>query len=373
MVVSSTSAAVLPAFTPRVFNHDIMSCTADGVIGNHLYSGRALGITGIDDVIQLHPDLRPEWPFIQRHYRRVGLTCANQVVWHVGQEGLSEHPGHDISVFFFGPGEHAARPDNDWLSVVDYINSKNNFVALAKALHVPIPVTRCFDCVTEIGDKEIADIEFPCYLKAAISVSGVGIYRCRNEVELRDALMRFGKNDPVQVQQEVASNVFLNLQYEINNDGYSRLAATEQILDGPVHQGNRFPASHEPWDCVEPMAEWLYNSGIRGIFAFDVAVIDGSRDARYQVIECNPRFNGASYPTIIAHKFGITQWSACLFHTRHYSLRDLNLNGLEYNASRKEGIIIVNWGPILVGKLLFLFAGPPATQERLMRELRGRL
>nr|VFK41707.1 MAG: ATP-grasp domain-containing protein [Candidatus Kentron sp. SD]VFK46322.1 MAG: ATP-grasp domain-containing protein [Candidatus Kentron sp. SD] len=373
MVVPATNATMLPTFTPRIFNHDIMSCTAEGVIGNHLYSGRALGMTRIGDVIQLHPELKSEWPFIRKHYRRVGLACTDQVIWDVKRRGLVEYSEHDISVFFFGPGEHAVCPNNGWFSAVDYINSKNNFVALAERLHIPIPETRCFSRVTEIGDKEIADIAFPCYLKAAISVSGVGIHRCHNEAELRHALTQFGSDDPVQVQREVPSSVFLNLQYEANDDGYWRLAATEQILNGPTHQGNRFPATHEPWDCVEPMAKWLYNNGIRGIFAFDVAVIDGHEGAKYQVIECNPRFNGASYPTMIAHRLGITRWNACLFHTRHRSLRDLNLNGLEYNASRKEGIIVVNWGPILVGKVLFLFAGPPVTQKRLTQELQKRL
>nr|VFJ71734.1 MAG: hypothetical protein BECKFW1821C_GA0114237_102835 [Candidatus Kentron sp. FW] len=373
MAVSATNAAVLPDFTPRVFNHDIMSCTADGVTGNHLYSSRALGMTRARDLIQLHPDLKSEWPLIRKHYRRIGLHCTDQVIWHLDHRGLSENTGHSISVFYFGTNEHAARPNNDWFLAVDYINSKNNFMALAKTLHIPTPDTQCFDDVGRIGDQEIDDITFPCYLKAAISVSGVGIYRCADEIELRQALTRFAPNTPVQIQQEVTTNIFLNLQYEVNSEGYSRLAATEQILDGPVHQGNRFPATHEPWDCVEPMADWLYNSGIQGIFAFDVAVIDESDDAKYLVIECNPRFNGASYPTVIAHRFGITHWSACVFHTNHRSLRDLNLNGLEYNASRKEGIIIVNWGPILVGKLLVLLAGPVATQQRLARELQKRL
>nr|VFK22294.1 MAG: ATP-grasp domain-containing protein [Candidatus Kentron sp. LPFa]VFK35222.1 MAG: ATP-grasp domain-containing protein [Candidatus Kentron sp. LPFa] len=375
MVISATNAAILPAFTPRIFNHDIMGCTADEVIGNHLYSGRALGMTRVGDTIQLHPDLKSEWPFIQKHYRRVGLTYTDQVIWHVDHGGLLEYPDHEISVFFFGAGEHAACPNNDWFFAVDYINSKNNFVALAQSLHVPIPVTRCFASASEIGDREIKNMAFPCYLKAAISVSGVGIYRCHDEAELRQAITRFRPSDPVQVQQEALSNVFLNLQYEADDRGYWKLAATEQILNGPVHQGNRFPTihDHEPWECVEPMAEWLYNKGIRGIFAFDVAAIEEREGTKYQVIECNPRFNGASYPTMIAHRLGITHWSALLLKTRHRSLRDLNLNGLEYNASRKEGIVIVNWGPILVGRVLFLFAGPPPVQERLAQELDKRL
>jgi len=276
-------------------------------------------------------------------------------------------------VFYFGAGEQEARPDNSWYRVVEYINSKNNFMALAEKLGVPVPKTRCFADVSDINDADIAGFELLCYVKAAVSVSGVGIYRCEEEAELRDALTRFAPRVPVQVQAEVVTDVFLNLQYEVNEQGLSRLAATEQILDGPVHQGNRYPARREPWGCVEPMAKWLYKEGMRGIFAFDVAMVDKPGGVEYRAIECNPRFNGASYPTAIARKLGIRHWLARVFETDHRSLAHVDLTGLEYDASRGDGVILVNWGPILAGKLLFLLAGPPATQERLALELKARL
>jgi hypothetical protein len=350
-----------------------MGCTADGVSGNHLYSGRVLGMTEPGDVVQIHPELKSEWPFISAHYERVGLRYTDQVVWHVEHRGLADHPQHQVSVFYFGVGEQEARPNNSWYRVVNYINSKNNFVALADTLGIPIPETLCFNEVTDIKDSDVAGLRFPCYLKAAISVSGVGIYRCQNETELREAMTRFAPDVPVQVQAEVVTDLFLNLQYEVDGQGISRLAATEQVLDGPVHQGNRYPATHEPWHCVEPMAQQLYEEGMRGIFAFDVAVVDKPEGPEYLAIECNPRFNGASYPTAIARKLGIEQWLARTFQTDCRSLAYVDLTGLEYDASRGEGVILVNWGPILVGKLLMLLAGPPATQERLALELQTRL
>lgn len=325
------------------------------------------------DVVQLHPELRSEWPFITAHYDRVGLSYTEQVVWHVQHRGLADHPQHEVSVFYFGAGEQEARPDNSWYRIVDYINSKNNFMALAHTLGVPVPATRCFADVADIRESHIAPLEFPCYLKAAISVSGVGIYRCQNEAELRNAITRFAPGTPVQVQAEVVTDLFLNLQYQVNGQGLVRLAATEQILEGPVHQGNRYPAAHAPWDCVEPMAERLYKEGMRGIFAFDVAVMDRPHGPDYLVIECNPRFNGASYPTAIAGKLGIGQWLGRTFKTDCRSLAYVDLSGLEYDTSSGEGVILVNWGPILVGKLLFLLAGPPETQERLALELQSRL
>ena len=86
----STSAnhGYLPAGR-YIVNHDIMHCTADGVEGNDLYSGRALGLTEADDYIQLHPALKPLWKDITAHYRRVGLSHSENVIWDVSLDQLS--------------------------------------------------------------------------------------------------------------------------------------------------------------------------------------------------------------------------------------------------------------------------------------------
>ncbi|MGB5832882.1 MAG: ATP-grasp domain-containing protein [Thiohalocapsa sp.] len=357
----------------RILNHDIMGCTAEGIRGNYLYSGRALGMTEPGDIIQLHPDLKPQWPFISAHYDRVGLSFTDQVIWNVEHRALVEYQYRTLSVFFFGAQEQAARPNRPWYWMVECINSKNNFVALAQELGVPTPKTQCYGDVAEIDETEIRRLRFPCYLKAAVSVSGVGIYRCADRTALCAALAHFGKGIPVQIQTEVPSDCFLNLQYKVHGNRLSRFLATEQVLEGTAHQGNRYPARAEPWDCVEPMALWLYEQGMQGVFAFDVAVVEKDGRADYLAIECNPRFNGASYPTAIAKKLGIGQWLARSFKTEHRNLAEIDLAGLEYDPATGRGIILVNWGPVLVGKLLILLAGPPQAQEHLARELHARL
>ena len=93
----------------------------------------------------------------------------------------------------------------------------------------------------------------------------------------------------------------------------------------------------------------------------------------YPAIECNPRYNGASYPTAVAQKLNIEQWLARTFKTDRRSLEDVDLSGLEYNPATGEGIIVINWGPILVGKLLCLLAGSGTVQKRLALELQARL
>lgn len=370
------SAALAHNYLPAgkyILNHDIMSATAEGVVGNHLYSGRALGMSEPWDIIQLHPDLQFQWPAISDHYRRIGLTHTHNVIWHLGLNELGAHIGYQPSVFYFGPRECTFWGDHEWLETVEYINSKNNFMALAAELGVDVPRTLCFDSVTDIDAGAVREMDFPCYLKAAVSVSGVGIYRCEDEAALTDAMGRFAEGVPVQLQEEVVADRFLNLQYRVIDNTVVRLAASEQLLDGPVHQGNRVPARHTPWAAVDVMAEWLVDHGMKGIFAFDVAVAQTDAGLRFPVIECNPRYNGATYPTMIAQKLDIPEWSAVYMPTRHRTLGDVDLDGIEFNSRTGEGAIIVNWGTVLTGKLMILMAGSPEFQEALAVELDARL
>jgi hypothetical protein len=370
------SAAVDHGYLPSgkyIINHDIMHCTADGVAGNHLYSGRALGMSESDDIIQLHPELKPLWHDITTHYGRIGLTHTQNVIWNIQLDQLGKHVSHFPSVFYFGPHECRNWGDHEWLGTVEYINSKNNFIEVAQQLGVEIPQTLCFDSVNLIDAEVMSSIQFPCYLKAAISVSGVGIYRCEDKESFIRAMASFGEDTPVQVQAEVISETFLNMQYRVVNGYPVRLACSEQVLDGFAHQGNTYPARYEPWEMIDPMAFWLAERGMKGIFAFDVAVVETPSGVAFPAIECNPRYNGASYPTVIAQKLDIPEWTAKTFSTRHRNLADIDLKDIEFNMTTGEGAIIVNWGTVLVGKLVILMAGSREYRDVLEAELKSRL
>jgi len=357
----------------HIYNHDIMNCTAEGVAGNHLFSGRALGITEPWDMIQLHELLKPLWNDIVAHYERVGLSHSFDVLWNLNLKHLGSHIGYHPSVFYYGPDECQYWGDFGWLGIVEFINSKNNFMSVANQVGIDVPLTLCFKSTSDISLEDIQDITYPCYLKAAVSVSGVGIYRCESKAELLVNLGNFYKSTPVQIQEEIITDTFLNLQYKVIGDRAVRLTASEQILDGFVHQGNKVPASHEPWAAVDPMADWLVEHGMKGIFAFDVAVVKTERGLRFPAIECNPRFNGASYPTLIANKLGIEEWTALSFNTKHHDLASINLKDIEFDVSTGEGVIIVNWGTVIEGKLVILMAGSCKCQEELALELKARL
>jgi len=362
----------------KIYNHDIMHCTHERVVGNHLYSGRVLGMTEPEDIIQLHPDLQPEWDAITKHYARIGLSHSKNVVWDVSLERLADYPDCEISVFFFGDADNKVSPevewlrnlDQDWLNVVQFMNSKNNFIQLAKELGVCIPKTICGENKTAI--KHAAQLPFPCYLKPAVAVDGAGISRCEDEQQLLQALEMIAGDIPLQVQEEVIATNFLNLQYCITAQGVDRLAATEQVLDGYAHSGNRYPTAHQPWEIVDPMAEWMAKHGMKEIFAFDVAVVEAATGTHYLAIECNPRFNGASYPTGIAKKLNIKSWTSETFTSKLRSIREIDLSGIEFN-SEGTGAIIVNWGSILAGKVALLLVGSLEKQDELRAELKRRL
>ena len=358
---------------PLFVNHDIMHCTAGGIKGDYLYSGRALGITTPYDIIQLHPALMNEFPAICAHYDRIGLNYTNQIIWNLNFEEAQNYSQYERSYFCFGDTQHHAARNENWFRVVNYIQANNNFMALATQLGMRVPKTLSFHSASEVDADVLAQLSYPCYLKAIVAVTGVGTFRCESENELRQFLAYFGPTTPLQIQQGLNASTFLNLQYQVTGSRLERLAATEQLLDGINHQGNRFPTPHNAWYCVEPMAKWLFSHGMRGIFAFDVAVIKDACGTEYLPVECQPRFNSASYPTMIAKKLAIQRWQARAFITRFRSLAALPIQDLEYNPADQSGIVLVNWGPVLLGKLLVLIAGTPVQQQALREELERRL
>jgi len=363
----------------KLFNHDIMTCTHEFVIGNHLYSGRALGLTEPEDIIQLHPNLRSQWNAISEHYARIGLSYSQNVIWDVSLSVSADYPSYDISLFYFGNATGTTtchenwfrQVNSDWFNVVKFINSKNNFIQLAHELGVEVPKTFCFESKAAIADY--TQFSYPCYLKPAISVDGAGISRCENQAQLAHALVTFCEDLPLQIQEEITASNFLNLQYCVTDKGLQRLAATEQILNGYAHCGNRYPSTHQPWELVESMAEWMAQRGMKEIFAFDVAVVEDGAQTRYLAIECNPRFNGASYPTGVAKKLKINSWSNETFTTNYRSLDQIDLSGIEFNSQTDTGVALINWGSIMAGRIGVLLAGSIEQQHELRAILKQRL
>ena len=139
-----------------------MNCTSDQLKGNYLYSGRAVGITEPDDLIQLHPRLKTEWESIHRHFQQVGLLHTDQVIWDVSPKMLKSYPSYDLSVFYFGKQINQVKADLAWLKSAAFIRSKNKFISLAEKLNIAVPKTFCFPDKAALANSSIA-FPFPCY------------------------------------------------------------------------------------------------------------------------------------------------------------------------------------------------------------------
>ena len=319
---------------PLFVNHDIMPCTAGEVKGDYLFSGRALGITTPYDIIQLHPQLMDEFPAICDHYDRIGLSYTNQIIWNLHFDELKNYAQYEGSFFCFGDAQHHAAGNENWYRVANYIQSQDNFVTLAAQLGMRVANLHLRNDIPDCAGDAVSKSCYTVYPEASTA---------------------------------------LNLQYQVTGSHLERLAATEQFLEGLSHQGNRFPTPHNAWYCVEPMAKWLFSHGMRGIFAFDVAVMKDACGSEYVPMTCQPRFNGASYPTLIAKKLAIQRWQTRAYATRFHSITALPIRDLEYNPADQSGIVLVNWGTVLVGRLLMLIAGTPVQQQALREELERRL
>ncbi len=357
-----------------IINHNIQDAIGNsfekdlGFLGK--YQGRALCISRETDFIQLNPKLEKEIGWILEHYQRVGIKCTKNIIWSDGFNVLAKYPDYDFSVFFFSENVHRFRADARWLKVVKMLNSKNQFIKLCEKLSIPVPRTVCFNSKKELRLNSL-NLNFPVFVKIAESASGFGTVECQNMSEVEKCLDVLDEDIEFQIQEKVPDvKEFINLQYVVNGQ-CQRLAATEQILNGFQHAGNKYPIRYEPWFVVDSLAEYVDYLGMKGVFAFDLAI---TKNKQVFVIECNPRFNGSSYPSLVAKRLNIRkQWLAKNFSTNANSLADLIpfIKDLEYNFEKKEGIIIINWGIISEGKINIMLIGDNISL--LEKKLKGRL
>lgn len=334
----------------RVVNHYMMDCSdrreLERLEGLERYSVRPVCTTQPGDVVQLHPNMREAWQWAQVHFRRIGLPVAQDIVWNDQFDVAASYPGLAMDVFLFGNEAHRVRPDQRWFDIVAEMNDKNRTLWRAQQLGIPIPETLFFNSKDDVGD--VARFTYPIFLKLAISVSGLGVWKCEKPEQLEQRLSEISDGVAFQLQQPEDAE-FLNVQYECPGDGTARrLLVTEQILVGSAHAGNK-PTWHQPWLVTDPLARYMAQNGMKGKFAFDVAAL---KKSGYVLIECNPRWNGASYPTVVAERLGVGQhWLARNFQTSAKDLASIDLNGYEYDARLQEGVIAINWGVISEGKI----------------------
>lgn len=321
-----------------------------------LYTARAIPCTSPDDVIQLDPRLKNDYPYMLEHLEEVGLDTAEQVIWDASAEIAEELPDYDLSVWLFNEDFNRVRPNNSRLQATRKFNDKNSFIRHCNDQGYPVPRTTMVDDGVTL---DISPVNFPVYLKAARSSDGASIYRCKSNQELTAITEQ--ADYAFQIQEEVEGvSAFLNVQYRSVGGEALYLATTEQILDGFSHAGNRHPSEHDPRNIIHELANDIASEGVDDIFALDVAI----SPAGAHVIECNARWNGSTYPSMVAQKLAAKEWVACSVGTSLASAKDIKLGDITYNPSESIGVVILNAGHMAMhGKVSVMFIGPEDAQQ----------
>lgn len=355
--------ALLPM---TIYNHTLVSAAADvSQLPEMEFSPtRALALTSPGDVLQLPAEAASEYEWITEHYARIGLQCTDRILWNLDHSEFARHEAEDISVYFFSTEANQVRPDSAWFSTAGALNSKNAFVGICAELDVPTPATVCF---AHADGLDTSRISFPCVVKRDCSISGLGVWKCTDSRELAEALVNL--DGAFQIQDMLHGTAWLNVQYEVLNGDAMHLATTEQILSGPLYVGSVFPAVHAPRAVTDPIAAWAAGNGMKGVFAFDVAFCEDRGNSGYVVLEANPRYNGSTYFYKIAQRLGIRSWRGRKFKTVCRHLSETGLDRYAFDPDRGCGIVVVNWGPIVKGRLGILLAGSPAEQIELEQAL----
>ncbi len=324
-------------------------------LGLYLYPGRVLGTTNPGDIIQLNPELLENWDWILCHYDRIGLPHTKNVIWDDSFSVKIDYPDYNLSTFFFGEQANKVEPDPRRCRIVDIMNKKNEFIQKAKELGLSVPQTDCFGSKTEVVDCR--DFSFPLCLKVSQSVSGLGVAICQNPEDLESELQKLPQDLSFQLQK-VVEGEFISVQYWAGQRELKRIVATEQILQGSIHEGNSGPTLHYPWHLTDRIARFLFQEGIKEHFGFDLVAqrLPGGKIS-YQLIECNPRFTGAAYPYYIAWKLNSQYWKGSTYKTKLSRLDDLDLGELEFNPKTGKGVAVVNWGCIKDKKLGMVVMG----------------
>lgn len=338
------------------------------------YISRVLSISGHDDVVQLHPDLKKDWDWIANHYEHVGLTHSKNIIWNDNFEESNKYPDYRLSVAYYGESAHKVRPDKKLYIIAKKLNSKNELGLIAQKLGVPTPWFVPFNDKDEI--KECKDFQYPLLAKVAVSFGGHGVHYCNNAHELEDSLEnKIPPGTPFQLQRAIEGpgTVRITLLYKIHAKGFERFSANEQIIDNYSHVGNIYPASHQPWEVTEPVVEYMYEHGMKGHIGFDlIGRLENLEKGGYKfyLIECNPRYCASTYSTLLARTLGAEHWFAGYFYTEAHRLSDIDLKGLEFNPVNKKGVVLLNWGFIGKKYLYFMIFGLPAEQRQMAEKLK---
>lgn len=359
---------------------------AKGYIGAKYYLARALPLSKPGDIVVLHPELSDEINHVLQHCERIGLSSSSSFVFAkslaeaVAQ--IQESIKYKLCVSIFGPQAHAIRPDKDRFDITQVMNRKNKAYGMYKALDIKTPTAICFRNRAHFEESGMTKLPFDItfYKNGGESFgSGIGVRRCDSWEKLLQAISEFPTEQSFQFQEgkqnrDGSRGVSMCSIYDTDEYGRPiRLLSSEQLLvGGTAHSGNIFPSvceSEALWSVTDGLFSEMVFKGYVGHCGFDVLGVDSSGTMEWWLIECNPRWQGSSYPAMLSRLFEVKAWSAKIYKTRFHTLKNLALGELEFNPKTKQGVIIFSFGVILVGKIGLMICGEADYRAWVEKEL----
>lgn len=327
-----------------------------------MHGGRVIPCTEPGDTLQLDPRLGETWRFMQDHLGGLGVATATEIIWDTDPDIANDFPDYELSMFGFDRDAHRLRPDRRRMDASDLANNKNSFIDYCVRAGHPVPDT----VIVNNGSVPDYDgLSMPVYVKAARSSTGTSVYKCETPDQVKASIEGIGSEYQIQAEA-VDTQAFVGIQYRGLGRKAVHLATSEQILDGFSSVGSKHPSSFDPRHVTDQLANEMAVLGLKDIFGFDVAITPVGP----KILECNARWNGSSYPAILASRLGVTEWTT---HTMDTSLTrpgDIKLGSRAYNNSRGYGAIVINTSHMRShGKVGVMLVGPAAAQQ----ELQGRL
>jgi len=144
---------------------------------------------------------------------------------------------------------------------------------------------------------------YPLMVKTRRATSAVGIYRVRNETELRTACRILGEVDIIVQETLAGRGVGISYVRWARPPLLARFGH-KRVREYPIAGGAS--TSREPWDCdnhplTANLAGFLERLDWHGVVMFEFKeVVDGGGQPAYKFLEANPRFWG-SVPLAIAN------------------------------------------------------------------------
>lgn len=324
----------------------------------NVQTGRVLLISDPDDMVVLDPGLKKEYTYVRSHLDRAGLETSHQIIWkHYDRPLTSKLKSQKrVSLYCYSPKWHQVLQDHKRLEATSLYLLKSAALEAGKKNNIITPMS--FLCKNYQSSLSIIDqVTFPVYLKPERASSGIGITFCPTKEDLI-AILKSYSYFPMLLQEEVKADYFSSIHFRVKQDKIENFVTVKQTIENNCAVGHHAPHGLEIETNYMILAQQLYQDGMKGYFGFDVGIKKAADGSHQQILmECNPRFTSATYPALIAEKLGVRTWQTKRYQTPHRSLQQFDLASVTFDSKTKRGVILLDWGMLLLGEPLFMLIG----------------